>query len=288
MLPKFDIFTPTTVKEASDLMLKYGKQARILAGGTDILVMLHEGKLEVDYLVDIKGIQELKGIEVLPDGGVKIGALTTFNEIVKHPYIVENYPVFVDGMDKIGSVQVRNLATIGGNICNAIPSADSAPALLALDAKIIADNGVEKREIALNEFFLAPRKTVLGEGEIVTAFIIPPMKANACAAYYKFMRRKAMDLALFGVAMYLEVEDNRCSAARVAMATAAPVTIRVKEAEEYLIGKELTDEVLAEAGVVASKAINPRTSYRSTAEYRKKLAAELTPRTAKMALARMK
>ena len=289
MLPKFELLTPTTLNEASELAKKYGKQACFFAGGTDLLVMLHEGKLEIDYLISLKGIDGLRGIEYMQDGSIKIGALTTFNEIIKHPYILEYYEFFLDGMSKIGSTQVRNRATIGGNICNAIPSADSVPVLLVADAKLCLDDGVKNRELALNEFFLSTRKTALRDGEILTHIVIPPMKTNSAAAYYKFTRRKAMDIALFGVATYLEVaENNICECARIAFATSAPIPLRIKEAEEFLRGKELTEENINQAGSIAADSAAPRTSFRATAQYRKQLMRALMPRTIKLTLERLR
>ena len=288
MLPKFEILKPATLAEASAMKKQYGDAARFYAGGTDILVMMREGKMSVEYLIDIKGLAELKNIKTLECGCLKIGAACTFNEIIANEKIKSDYPELVDGMARIGSLQVRNLATIGGNIANAIPSADSAPCLLIADAKVEIASAEGIRQVPVCEFWLGHRKTVLQEGELISAFILPAKKPNAGAYYYKYTRRKAMDIALFGVGVYVEMTDGKCTDARVAMATAAPTPIRVKEAEEYMIGKALTEEELKQAGEIAAAAINPRSSVRSSAEYRKQLAKVLTPRAAAKALSRVK
>ncbi|MBR1672359.1 MAG: FAD binding domain-containing protein [Fretibacterium sp.] len=287
MLPKFEIFTPATVNEASALARRYSAEARLLAGGTDVYVMMREGKMQAKYLIDIKGIPGLAGISVLEDGGLRIGAATTFSEIVSSEYVRRNYPSFLDGMGKIGSLQVRNVATIGGNICNAIPSADSVPILLCLDAQLEAQSERGKRLIPLAGFYRGFRSTALEEGEVVTALLVPSVLKGGCSAYYKFTRRRALDIALFGVSVALEMDGDVCRKARVAMATAAPMPVRVEAVEEYLTGKELTDEVLREAGMVARDAISPRSSVRSSGEYRKQLAKALLPRAARAALQRL-
>lgn len=286
MLPNFEILTPLTTVEASKLMTKYGDDAIIYAGGTDILVMMREGKLQARYLIDIKHIESLKEMQILSNGGVKIGTCCTFNEIIQNQYIHDHYPQFLDGMCKIGSLQIRHLATIGGNVCNAIPSADSVPALLVSDAVVEIENENGKRKVPLCKFYINHRRTVLKKGELVTAFVIPPMRLGQGATYIKYTRRKAMDIALFGVAAFLEIENGRCVVARVAVASASPTPTRVKEAEDFLVGHELTEDVIIRAGKVTADSINPRSSVRSSSEYRKRLARVLTPRVIRQSLDR--
>lgn len=290
MLPQFELIVPETLEEALEILNQLGTEARILAGGTDVLVQMRGGQSRPRYLVDIKKLNQLKGIQFSPEQGLTIGALTTHRELELSPLIREKFTILHDGVSRVGSVQIRNRATIGGNICNALPSADSAAPLLALGAKLRLQSLKGEREVPLEEFFLGPRQTVLNPGEMLTHIIIPSAsKANA-GAYIKFTRRKAMDLALLGVAVYLETETDlvTCGQARIALATAAPTPIRVYQAEEALKGKRLTDdEVLKEAGEIASRQARPRSSWRSSEEYRRHLIKVLVPRAARLALARI-
>jgi len=278
MWPKFELLTPSTISEASELSMSYGQNARYLAGGTDLFVQMHEKKLAMNYLIDLTGISDIAGINVLPDGSAKIGSLTTFTEIVNNDYICNNYPALVDAASKVGSVQVRNLATIGGNLCNAIPSADSAPALMACNAQVEISDGKKNRNLPLEQFLLGVRKTALNPGELLSAIFMPPPVKNFASAYYKFSRRKAMDLALLGVAVSMTVENNIFSDVRIALGTAAPTAIRVREAEDFMRNKPLSDEIIIEAAKLAASVSNPRSSYRASGKYRKQLIQSLIPR----------
>jgi CO/xanthine dehydrogenase FAD-binding subunit len=156
MLPSFEIIQADSIAAAARLLREYGSNAVLLAGGTDTLVSLQEGKSRVGQFINLSGIEELRGIQVREDGGLRIGAMTTFNKIVAHPYVQEHYPYFVKSMSQIGSFQVRNLATIGGNICSAVPSADSAPPLLVSGATVTVSNGATVR-VSLYRIFYRPR-----------------------------------------------------------------------------------------------------------------------------------
>jgi CO/xanthine dehydrogenase FAD-binding subunit len=290
MLPQFELLKPTSLEEACQLGYNLGKRARFYAGGTDVLVEMHKWQSKPGYLIDIKGLDELKGIHYSPEKGLKIGALTTHHELEVMPLIKEKYPVLLDGISRIGSVQIRQRGTIGGNICTALPSADSVAPLLVLDARVTIRGLAGQREVPLENFFVAPRQTVLEQGEILSYILVPPATRYSGAAYLKFTRRKAMDLALLGVAVYLECEPDlvRCQQARIALTTAGPTPLRAKQAESYLKGKDITDSVLQQAGVIAAAEAKPRTSWRSTAEYRQELLKVLLPRAAQIAYARLK
>ncbi len=288
MMSNFQLLLPTTIAEASGMLLAHGERARLLAGGTDLFVMMKDHKISVDYLIDLNGIEGLDVLEVRPDGSLLIGARATFSRIVGSAYIRQHYPVLVDAMERIGSKQIRNVATIGGNLCNAVPSADSSPALLVSDAKLLLSDGKNERTLPLDEFFIGPRQTALDPGELLKAVIVPEPADDFTAAYKKFTRRKAMDLALLGVAVSCRLDGNTCSDARIALATAAPTAIRMREAEAFLNGKELTDENIRAAAKLASEKARPRTSFRATESYRRRLIERLTPRvfeTAKIRLA---
>lgn len=287
MMSKFELLLPTTIAEASEMLLDYGERARLLAGGTDVFVLMKDNKLSVDYLIDLCGVNDLDAIEILPDGGLSIGARVTFSRIVNDTYIRRNHPVLVDAMQQIGSRQIRNIATIGGNICNAIPSADSPPALMVSDAKLLLCDGKNERTLPLEEFFLGPRRTALAPGELLKAVIVPKPSANRMAAYKKFTRRRAMDLALLGVAVSYSLSGNICSDVRIALATAAPTAVRVLDAEVFLNGKELTYENLLVTAKLAAESARPRTSFRATEAYRRRLIERLTPRVFEAAKTRL-
>jgi CO/xanthine dehydrogenase FAD-binding subunit len=290
MLPTFELLTPQTLDEAVQILSRVGEKGRILAGGTDVIVQMRSGQSRPGYLVDIKKIQQLRGIDFSPTTGLKIGALTTHRELELSPVIKEKYTILHDGVSRVGSVQTRNRGTIGGNICTALPSADSSAPLLALAAKVNIHGASADREMALEDFIIGLRKVALKPGEIVTHIIVPPGGQYCGGAYIKFARRKAMDLALLGVAVYLECGSDRktCSLARIALATAAPVPMRAKEAEKALIGVSLDDvEALNKVGEIASREAKPRTSKRSSEEYRRHLIKVLIPRATSLAYRRM-
>lgn len=290
MLPEFELVTPRNVDEAVQVLGQLGDRARILAGGTDVLVQMRARQSRPEYLVDIKSLAELKGIEFSAERGLVIGALVTHHALETLPLIRENYPILYDGVSRVGSVQIRNRGTIGGNICNALPSADSIAPLLALGALLQIRGPKGDRQVAMEDFFLGPRKVALGSGEILTHIVVPPHPEPNGGAYVKFTRRKAMDLALLGVAVFLECESDgqTCRQARIALATAAPIPMRAHQAEAALQGKKLNSEVLQEAGEIAAREARPRTSWRSTEEYRRHLIKVLVPRAANLALERMK
>ncbi|NLW07588.1 MAG: xanthine dehydrogenase family protein subunit M, partial [Clostridia bacterium] len=253
-------------------------------------VQMRSGQIQTEYLVDIKKFEQLRGNEFSAANGLIIGALSTHRDLELSSIIRERYTVLYDGVSRVGSVQIRNRGTIGGNICNALPSADSLAPLLALGAKVVLRGVSGEREMELRDFLIGPRKTALKTGEILTHIIVPPGNELCGGAYIKFTRRKAMDLALLGVAVYQEYRSDlaTCSRIRIAMATAAPVPMRAIEAENFLIGKKLTDpEVLQQVGEIASKEARPRTSWRSTEEYRRHLLKVLVPRAIKLAHERM-
>jgi CO/xanthine dehydrogenase FAD-binding subunit len=289
MLPPFELFITKSLIEASDILMKYHGKARIYAGGTDILIQMKRGQSHPEALVDIKDIPELYGIGYTEAAGLTIGALTTHHEVEKSKLVQEKYPAFHDGVSRVGSVQIRNQGTIGGNLCSALPSADSAGPLLALGAKvrIFGPNG--ERELPLEKFYVDAKITVLEPGEILTQIVIPPLGSINTQAYIKFSRRKAMDLALLGVAVYFELDEKRmtCDRARIALTTAAPIPIRAYQTEEFLNGRTLTEDNLKKAGLLAAAEAKPRDSWRSGAEYRRHLIRVLIPRVAKLALARL-
>lgn len=289
MLTPFELYMPKSLNEAISQYAELGNECKILAGGTDVLVEIHGGHKSPACLMDIKNLPELKGLEYTPENGLVIGALTTHHEVEKMPAAKSFYPALVEGVSQVGSVQTRHRGTVGGNICNAVPSGDSLAPLLALNARLLIQGPQGKREVFFEDFFLGSKKTVLQNGELLTHILVPTPSKMSSSAYTKFTRRGAMDLALLGTAVSLTCNDDgkTCKEVRIALATAAPTPMRAKQTESFLKGKELTEEVLKEAGELASAESKPRSSWRASAEYRHEVLKAIVPRTIGEALKRI-
>jgi len=284
IVKNFEYFEPKTIDEASALLIEYGDKAKLLAGGTDLLPMLKEGKLSPQYIISLENIPGLSGIEY--DDGLSVGALTKIREIEKSPIIREKYIALAEGAEVIGSVQIRNLGTIGGNICHASPAADTAPALLAYGAivKIAGKNG--GREIPIEDFYLGPGKTALEDGEIVTEFFLPEQRERSGANYIKLAIRRLMDLAFVSVATSVTLADGVIDDIKIGLGAVAPTPIRATNAEEILHKKAFDNNLLEKAGIVAGEQAQPISDLRSSAEYRSKMVKVLTMRTAQKAIER--
>ncbi|MCX8022263.1 MAG: xanthine dehydrogenase family protein subunit M [Syntrophorhabdaceae bacterium] len=285
---RFEYHKPETIKEALGLVTSLNN-ARFIAGGTDILVALRQKKAEIDNLISLRNIGELKGIEY--GDGLWIGSGTTHTEILKSRVILEHYTALNDGVKNLGSRQIRNVATIGGNICNAAPSADTACPLLVLDAKVLIAGINGERWVDLDGFFLGPNKTVLDKHELVKGFSLPLFPKNTGSSYIKHTRRAAMDLPILGIAARITMDDGKegatCREARIAMGVVAPRPIRAYETERFLVGKPLTEDVMEEAGNIAAREATPRDSIRGQAWYRKEMVKVLVGRAIKNAMERM-
>ena len=284
MLPAFELLTPSTIAEAIKMKLDTG--GKFLAGGTDILVAMHSGKERYETLIDIKGIDELKGFKT--DGGLVIGALTPHRVLEMSSIVKERYTALFEGCSHVGSSQIRVRGTVGGNICNAAPSADSIGPLLVFDAECVIAGAGGERRTPLCEFFTGPGKTALGEGELLKSIIVSEPAVGSGSAYTKYTRRNAMDLALFGVSCCIALNGGIIKAARIALTTAAPTPMRATDAEAFLVGKAPEEAVLKKAAELSAAQARPRSSWRSSAEFRKTLAKELTARTISLAAERAK
>ena len=289
MLTPFELLMPGSLQEALLQYSSLGKECRILAGGTDVLVEMHSGHASPACLMDIKNLPELKNLEYAADKGLTIGALTTHRQLETLPVIKTAYPALFEGVSQVGSVQIRHRGTIGGNICNAAPSGDTLGPLLALDSRLVLQSIHGKRELSFEDFFTDAKKTALQEGELLTHILVPAPAPLSSSAYTKHTRRNAMDLAMLGAAVNLscEADGSTCKAVRIALSTAGPTPMRAKQAEEFLTGRKLTEKVLKEAGELASAGAKPRSSWRATAEYRHELLKVLVPRTIAAAAQRL-
>jgi aerobic carbon-monoxide dehydrogenase medium subunit len=289
-LPKFEYHTPATIPEALKLMARYGSKASAMAGGTDLLVAMKNREKVPEHLINLKGIAKLKGIHFDKKKGLTLGALTTLAELERSSVIRDKYRPLWDALTVMASAQVRTLATIGGNLCGAVPSADTAPPLIVLGASVKLVGPKGKRSVPVEAFFTGPKASVLRKNEILTEISIPSPSKGASGAYLKLMRRNALDLALVGAAAYLAFDSKKkvCKEARVALGAVAPTPIRVFEAEKALTNKEINETAAAEAGKAASGVCRPISDLRASHEYRCSMVEVLVKRAVLEALNRIK
>lgn len=289
VLPKFDYIAAQSLDEASNLLVELGPTARIMAGATDLVIPMkdHAVKPEPEYLIDIKKLPDLDQLEYSEEEGLKIGALTTLRTIEHSPLVKQVNPAVAVAAKSIASTQIRAKGTMVGNICNASPSCDSGPIVLASDARILYHGQDGDREMKAGEFFKGVKKTALEQGDIVTAIVFPPLKKNQKAAYIKHSVRKAMDLAIVGVAVVITVEDGICTDAHIAVGAVAATPIRAPKSETFLIGKKLTDEVIEEAAQLTMESCSPISDIRASKEYRSAMVKVFTKRAIKKALEEM-
>lgn len=276
----FEFYQPATLQEASALLREKGPGGRFLAGGTDLVIAMKEKGLLPNYIVDLKRLPALSGIRQNPDGSISLGALTTMYEIETSPLIKKKFHFLAQSAAEVGSIQIRNRATIGGNMCNATPSADTAPALIALGASAKISGGAGERSISLEEFFKAPGQTVLSADEILTEIIIPRTPAGLVGEYIKFSPREMMDLAYVGVAVAYDFEPQKrtCAGVRIVLGAVAPTPIRAKRAETTVEGQALSESLAEKAGNIAAEEAKPISDVRSTADYRRAMVAAMTKR----------
>jgi CO/xanthine dehydrogenase FAD-binding subunit len=263
----FDYFRPASLGEAWDFM-RTTPGARYVAGATDILVKIRNREVRTPALVSLRSIPQLAGIEVRE--GARIGATTTISDIVRHPLLHDRYPLLVAGASKLGSIQIRNAATIGGNLCNCSPCADTATPLLALEAKVRLASPGGTRELAIGEFFEGPGRTCASTEEILTDILLPPPRTAARSVFLKKGRVK-MDLAVASVALLMEMKGAVCRRARAAAGSVAPVPMRLVEVEKLLEGAEVTKDLVKEAARLAMQTVSPITDIRATEGYRRRI-----------------
>jgi len=271
---EFDYHRPESLKEAFRLKAEL-ENARFIAGGTDVMVRVREGKMRPGALVSLTRIPELRGI--VHGDTIRIGALTRVAELLRDPEIERNVPVLALAARTLGSAQIRNLATVGGNLCNASPCADLAPPLLVFDASVVILSPAGEREVPLADFFVAPGEARIGADEIVSEVRFARPAPGTRATFIKKSRVK-MDISIASVAVRLDLDGSRCALARVAAGSLAPRPMRLPQVEALLEGEPLAPAVLDEVRRVAAEAVQPISDVRSTAVYRRHLAGVLARR----------
>ncbi len=291
----FEYYAPQSLQEALELLSRHdgpdaGGPARPLAGGTDLVVQLKEGGAKFalpSRLVSLRRVPELKGIEFSESQGLRIGAGVTMTEVAESPVVRERYRAVAEGAGLVGSLQTMNMATLGGNVCNAAPSADTAPPLLAYEAEAVVAGPKGRRSMALGQFFAGPGRTVLAPGELLVEVRLPAPAAGTGSAYARHTPRKQMDIAVVGVAVLLTLGDgDRIERARVALGAVAPTPVRSRQAEAALEGQQPSEAAFARAAEAAAGECKPISDVRGSAAYRRHLVRVMTARLLREAAAR--
>ena len=274
-----DFYQPATLAEASRLLKENGPGGRFLAGGTDLVIAMKEKGLLPKYIVDLKRVPGLSGIRENSDGSIAIGALTTMYAIETSPVITKKYPFLAQSAAEVGSIQIRNRATVGGNMANATPSADVAPSLIALNATAKIAGTAGERTMSMEEFFRGPGQNAMSADEILTEITIPKTGAQLVGEYIKFSPRDMMDLAYIGVAVAYNLgSDKKCTGVRIVLGAVAPTPIRAKNSEALLEGKTLTEGLATQVGDEAARESKPISDVRSSADYRRAMVGVMTKR----------
>jgi xanthine dehydrogenase FAD-binding subunit len=276
----------SSVDEAIDLLNKGGVTARVLAGGTDIIVQARERRREVRLFVDIKSIPETQELKYDADGGLTVGAATPCYRIYSDETVKRLYPALIEAASVIGGVAIQGRASLGGNLCNSGPAADSVPAMIVLDGKatIAGPNG--RRTVAIEDFNTGPGRNILEPGEFVVSLNFPSPAPNSGAAWQRFIPRNEMDIAVVNAGSYVRFDGNNVSAAKIAIGAVGPTVLMVPDAAAAIVGKPLTDDTIKAAGEAAKNTARPIDDMRGTIKQRKHLSAVLVERTLREAAQR--
>jgi carbon-monoxide dehydrogenase medium subunit len=284
----FDYIPPKSIEEAVSMLSRYYGKAKVIAGGTDLLIQIRNKVTNPEYVLDITGIPELENISYDENEGLRIGTLTTIRTLETSTEIHQRYPVISQAASQLGSVAIRNVATVGGNLCNALPSAEMAQALLALSgrAKITGPSG--ERVVPLEDFFTGVGTTVLKPEELLVEIQVPPPLANTRARYHKHSTRGSIDLAIVNVAVVVTLEPGGkvCKDIRIALGAVAPTPMRARKAEEAMRGEQIKEALINRTAQLASDEAHPRPgSIRGSVEYKKEMVKVFTRRLIKEAVA---
>jgi carbon-monoxide dehydrogenase medium subunit len=274
-MKKFEYYQPKSLKEAFGLMGKLKGRARYIAGGTDVLIRMKQGAIRSEALISLRGVAELR--EVTSNGDLTLGGMTLLRDIERSRFIAAAYPALVEAVGRLANPQVRNMATLGGNLCNAAPSADCAPPLMVLDASLILEGPGGKRSVSIEDFFHGPGETCMDESEILRAVRIPEKGDQAGMAFLK-EGRTAQDIALANAAALLVMEGKVCRLCRLAAGAVAPVPLRLKKIEKEVQGREIDPALLEKVAAMASEEVSPISDVRSSEEYRRTVAGVLVKR----------
>ena len=280
-MKKYDYFQPETLKDAYSLMEKSNGMAKYIAGGTDLIANIKNRLIQPDALISLRRITEISGITQNKD--LTMGSMTLLRDIEKDPNIGQNYPALALAVKMLATPQIRNVATIGGNLCNSAPSADCAPPLLVLEASVTLEGPGGQRSIAVEDFFMGPGQTCMDMSEILTKIIITPPGGNTGMAFLK-LGRVSTDIAVVNAAACLTMKKKVCIKCRLAVGAVAPVPLRVKSVEKMIEGQEISPELVDKAGKMAEEEVKPITDVRSTSDYRRIMSGVLVKRAIEQAI----
>jgi carbon-monoxide dehydrogenase medium subunit len=285
-LRRFELALPDTVDACLAVLARRGAEAKVLAGGTDLLPQLKNHLLKPACVIDVSGVPDLRVLEGDATRGFRIGAAVSARALELHAGVRAALPALAESAALVGSVQVRNLATVGGNMCNAAPSADMAPPLVALEAEAVIAGPRGRRRVPVADFFTGVRRTVLGPDELLLEFAVPVPGPRSGGAYLRHTPRRELDIAVVGVASQVTLRDGVCGKARISLAAVAPTPVRAIEAERALEGQPLTAAAIERAADLAVQAARPIDDQRGSADFRRHLVRVLTRRTLTQALQR--
>ena len=287
-MTEVQFLTPKTVDEAIDFYKESGGKAKILAGGTDLLVQIRSGISSPDKIIDVKSISDLQQITDNGEGSFVIGAAVSGAVLEEHKSFGVSWPGVLEALRLIGSEQIQGRASLGGNLCNASPAGDSVPALIASGATVNIHGPNGPRTLPVEGIHAGPGKTNLNEGEIVTSFSFPKKSNNSSDAYLRMIPRTEMDIAVVGCAVNITMDQDKCIHARVALGAVAPTALNVTKASDILINSNLDEETINKASKACEEACNPIDDKRGTVAYRKKVSGVLFKRALQIAVERAK
>jgi aerobic carbon-monoxide dehydrogenase medium subunit len=282
---RFELALPRSVDDCLKTLARRGPDVKVVAGGTDLLPQLKNGLLRPAFVVDLSGVTPLRRLGVTKKG-LRVGAAVTARQLELDPRVRADYLALAESGAVVGSVQIRNLATVGGNLCNAAPSADMAPPLMALEAQAVIAGPKGKRQVPLADFFQGVRQTVLAPDELLLELVVPAPGPRSGGHYLRHTPRRELDIAVVGVASQLTLSNGTCAKARIALAAVAPTPVRATAAEQALEGQPVTPAQIERAAELAVGAAHPISDQRGSAEFRRHLVRVLTRRTLTTALAR--
>ena len=279
----FEYLEPTNIDEALSMLDRWKDDAKVIAGGTDLIPLMRDKLSAPKYLIDINHLSEL---EFIKDNGnaIRIGALSRLATVEKSNLVQEKAPVLADAASQVGSIQVRNVGTIGGSLVNASPAADVAPPLLVREAKVKSRTLQGEREIPLSEFFVGVKKTVLRNNELLTEIIVPKKPSHTGESFLKIGKRNALIISVASAAASITLSKTKCDKARIALGSVAPTPVRAQKTEAFLEGKEVNDGSIIEASKLVAGDMNPITDFRASAEYRKEVSNVLVERVLRKAV----
>ena len=277
----FDFIAPTTLNDAVQAMGSVNGQARALAGGSDLIDQLRVGRKTASLVVDIKNIPDMQRLEYIDGEGLHVGTGVSCTNTYQYTSVRDHYTSIWECCQLIGSIQIQNRASMGGNVCNAAPSADTIPPLMSYSSRAVIAGPKGRREVSLDDFFVGPGQSALEPDELMVELIVPPPPTNSASRYLRFIPRNEMDIAVVGTGSMITVDPSsgRCTQARIILASVAPTPVRARDAEAKLEGQVMTRDLVREAAELAPHAASPINDVRGSIEYRKELCKVLTRRT---------